>query len=418
MTAPDFAKQLSDVLDEKLSTLKDTIKNEVKSDLAVTHKGASLVASFDDGTTVEKGADGKVKVKGAKGLTAAGCFRVMVAAHRTGRNPADLVKEWAANPSCSRKDKAHYAEVQKALQAGSAADGGFLVPEPVMEEVVDLLRAASVMDVGGANIVAMPNGSLSGNYVETDILAAFVDECEVLPSSSPTFARWQMLAKKLAALVPICNEWLTYAQAGSSELVRNILVQALASKKDLALLTSDGSQNTPKGLLSLAVPGNVFPRTLDGGNVTLATISNDLSAMAAALELQNIPMQKPVWIMSPRTKWFLFRETDGNGNWPFQAMLSQGQLFGYPVLTSTSIPTNLGSGGDESVIILVDMAQILIGEARDLEIEMSSQASASVGGQVIGFGTDVSFMRGILAFDQVDLYRGKSICVLTQVDWF
>jgi HK97 family phage major capsid protein len=131
-------------------------------------------------------------------------------------------------------------------------------------------------------------------------------------------------------------------------------------------------------------------------------------------------MIRPGWLMHPRTWWFLWRLRDGNGNQVFRAELDRGMLAGFPVRKTTNIPINLGAGGDESEVYLVDFASIVVGETMDLEIAVADGASfVSAGGaQVNGFQSDETLVRALMQHDVNARQRGREIVVLTQVDWF
>lgn len=398
MTVDDVKKMVADGLGKAVEDIRAEYSRPVTTNLP--NKG-DVSVSVDTKTGAFSIAPGV-----EKGLMAAEFFRVVAGAKHNGITPAAMAKKWGSDA------------VAKSIQAQEAEDGGVLIPEPVMAEVTELLRAAVVVEASGATSVPMPNGNLSMNYQSTASTGFYVGECKVIPPSSPKFGRMKLSAKKLAALVPICNDFLRYSSPGANEIIRNDLLQTLSLRKDLAFIRDDGTQDTPKGLRWLADAGNIRDRSLDAGNVTLETVVNDLVFLGSALENANVRMIRPGFLMHSRVKWFLMGLLDGNGQFVFRDELRAGMLMGYPIRISNQIPTNLGGGGDESEIYFVDFASIIIGDALSMNISVSDVASYLDGSdQVNGFQSDDTIVRALMAHDINARQRGKEIAVLTAVDW-
>lgn len=412
-TSPeDVYKRFEQLLDGKLALHSKAIDEK----LSAHHKRA--VDVLREGAPAVQTADGRTLINPSekRGLAAADFVRIVAAAkyHSAQRgahvSPLQIAKEW-------KRDRM-VEHFEKAVQAQDAASAGLLVPEPVMAEVTELLRAAVVIEASGAVSVPMPNGNLSLNHQETSATAQYLGEVAPITPSQPTFGRMKLSAKKIGAMVPISNDFLRYAVPQANTIIRDDLVNTLAVRKDLALIRDDGTQDTPKGLRWLAPAVNVVPRTLDAGNVTLETVTNDLIDAIDRLESANIRMVRPGWLMAPRTKNFLAKLRDGNGNRIYRDEMRGGSLEGLPFKTTTNIPTNLGVGGDESEIYLVDFAGIIVGEAFDLEVVVSDQASFTQNGQQNGFQQDETLVRALMAHDINARQRGREITVITEVDWF
>jgi HK97 family phage major capsid protein len=408
----DVLSRFEHLLNTKLATHSKSIDDKLaahnKRAIDVLREGAPAVMAHDGGVSIHPNEK--------RGLAAADFLRVIAAAkfHTQQRGvmvtPLQIAKEW--------KRDATVAHIEKAIQAQDAASAGLLVPEPIMAEVTELLRAAVVIEASGAAMVPMPNGNLSLNHQETGATAQYLGEVAPITPSQPTFGRLKLSAKKLGALVPVSNDFLRYAVPQANQLIRDDLVQTLSVRKDLALIRDDGSQDTPKGLRWLAPAANVVARTLDAGNVTLETVTDDLVNAIDRLESANIRMVRPGWLMHPRTKNFLMKLRDGNGNRVYRDEMRAGTIEGLPFRTTTNIPTNLGVGGDESEIYLVDFASIIVGEAFDLEIVVSDQASFTQNGQQNGFQQDETLVRALMAHDINARFRGREITIITSVDWY
>jgi len=302
----------------------------------------------------------------------------------------------------------------KALGAGTGAAGGFIVPEPQIAEISELLRPASVVRRLGATVVPMPNGTLLLAKLAGGSQADYIGENEAIPASQPSFGQVRLTARKLAALVPVSNDLIRYAGASADQVVRDDLVAALAQRQDQAFLLGNGTGNGPKGLRSWVKPDQVLDAT---GTGTLDDIVSDLGNMALALRVSGARMLRPAWIMAPRVEQALLNVRDDYGQFVFRAEMLTGKLQGFPYAASLQMPVTLGTDHDESEIFLVDMADAVIGEATSLIIDASGEAAYQSGTSVVpAFSLDQTVIRCITAHDFV-LRHETSVVVLSKVTW-
>jgi len=300
----------------------------------------------------------------------------------------------------------------KALNESTLAEGGALVPTEYVSEVIELLRGRAVVRSLGAVSLPMNSGSLTMPKLTGGATASYIGEGQNILKTQPTTGQLQLSAKKLAALVPISNDLLRDASPNADAIVRDDLVSAMALREDLAFIRDDGTQNKPKGMRYWAPAANVVARTQDSGANTLATVTADLAAMVNRLENANVRFIRPGWIMTPRTKWYLWSLLNSNGNPVFREEITQGRLLTFPFRTTTQIPNNLGGSGDESELYLADFADMIIGENTELIIDVSTEAAYHDGSNVVAaFSRDETVIRFGARHDE-------SIAVLTEVDWY
>lgn len=321
---------------------------------------------------------------------------------------------------------AHIAEkagdkyMAKALNESVFEAGGALVPEDFMTEVIELLRASTIVRAAGATTVPMPNGSITMPYQSAASTASYVGELENAPNSQPSFGQLVLNAKKLAALVPISNDLLRDAGVSPAvdALVRDDMVQVMSRREDLAFIRGDGASNTPKGMLNLAIAGNKF-NAAGGASPTATQISDDLHDMMLKLEDLNIPMARAAWVSAPRTASAIMRSRDsGDNSYLFRDEMRGGTLNGLPFFKTTAIPTNLGGGSDESELYLADFASLIIGDAMSLEVSVFEGGAYHDGsGVVSGISSDQTVLRAISRHDFGARQRGQEIAVLQAVQW-
>lgn len=301
---------------------------------------------------------------------------------------------------------------------GSGAAGGFLVPEDVSSEIIELLRPASVVMRMQPVVVDMPNGNMTMNRLATGVAAGYIGEQQNLPATGVSFGQLILSAKKLAALIPISNDLMRSASTAVDRIVRDDAVTALGTRMDLAFIRGSGTAFTPKGLRNQHT-GTPFATThvlTMTATPNLANATTDLGRLELALLNNDVTMIRPGWLMAPRVAMWLRNLRDGNGNIAFPEM-AQGLLRGKPFAETTQIPINLG-GGTESELYLADFAHVVVGEHMGIEIAMSTEAAyADAGGTVrAAFSRDETVMRAIAQHD-MGLRHLPAVAILTGVTW-
>ena len=177
-----------------------------------------------------------------------------------GRDFSRIVQALAANKG-SPKMAVPWAEkrwgdaadqVVKALQASEDETGGFLVPEDMAADVIELLRAQSVVMQSQPMTVPMPSGNLTMPRLASGTAANYIGESEDIGATGVRFDNVRLSARKLAALVPISNDLLRFASPSVDAIVRDDLVQSMSLRMDIAFLRGAGTEQSPRGLLSRA----------------------------------------------------------------------------------------------------------------------------------------------------------------------
>ena len=390
MTKSDVDKLIRDIIGEELAEVRQQLEEQ----------GKKVTDSMKFMQESQKRSELRTF---PKGLRAARWLRAMAACK------GDYVAA-----SKLAKDVYRDEEVSKALAESVFEGGGAIVPDEYVAEVIDLLRAQTVVRALGARPMPMNSGSLTMPYLAKGTTAYYVGENKNITVSEPEFGQLQLSAKKLAALVPISNDLLRDSSPATDTIVRDDMVRTIGLREDLAFIRDDGTENKPKGMRHWVATGNVANR----GGSALANVVSDLGKCIRNLEEADVPMFVPGWIMTPRTKWFLMTLLDSNGNYVFRAEMLTGNLMTYPFRTTTQIPNNLASPqANTSEIYFADFASLIIGENTQLLVDVFPGGAYYDGTTVVsGISTDQTVMRVLERHDFGARYRGKEISVLT-VDW-
>jgi len=303
-------------------------------------------------------------------------------------------------------------EVCKALAAGDATAGGFLVPEVFSREIIELLRPMSVVRRMNPVSVDLSGGTLRIPKLAGGATATYIGENRNVVETQQQTGQVVLSAKKLAALVPVSNDLLRVPGTGADSIIRNDTVAAMAEREDLAFIRDDGTLNTPKGLRFHAPLANILTAN---PTVNLNNVTSDIGRMILQLKQGNVRMIRPGWLWAPRTEIFLMLLRDGNGNLAFRDEMARGTFFGWPFASTTQIPVNLN--GDESEIYLTDFADALLGEMMGLIIDASTEAAyVDASGVVAAFSLDQTVIRAIAQHDFA-MRHDESVTVLDNVTW-
>jgi HK97 family phage major capsid protein len=325
----------------------------------------------------------------------------------------DILRKWGDDDLAEAMVTAR----TKALAAGDATAGGFLVPTEFSNEVIELLRAQSVVRRLGARIVQMPTGTLKYPKIATGASAAYIGENVNVGKSEETFGQLTLTFKKLAVLTPISNDLLRYSSPSADAIVRDDLVSSMATKEDATFIRGAGTDATPKGLLNWCVAD----QKIAASAASLSNITDNLGQLVVKLKQADIPMISPGWIMAPRTEQSLATVQNANGVFAFRDEVISGTLWGWPIGVTTNVPITLDTTGagnnNESEIYLVDFAQVLIGESMGLLVDSSQEAAYHDGSNVqAAFSLDQTVVRAIAEHD-LGMRHDKAVAMLTGVTW-
>lgn len=359
--------------------------------------------------------------KAFKGQLFARAVQGIALARLTGKSAEEINKDRFgdnAGPVIAATKALESGQINPASPAGE--EGGFLIGEDFVQEIIELLRSASVVMSMNPRVFPMPDGNLTIPAFNTGSAASYVGENTNISKTEPTFRQVTLSAKKLAAIVPVSNDLIRFSTVNSEQAIRDDLIQAMAVKMDEKAIRGDGTSNTPKGLLNLANSNNKFAARDITGTTDLSDrvqkIRFDLGDAELKLLNNDIPMINPGWLMAPRSAVYLADLITEQGAKAFPEM-NDGMLRGKPFRQTTNIPINLGSPSQESEVYLVDFAQFVVGESSQMEVSASSEAAYYNGSEVIAaYSQDQTVMRSIARHD-FNVRHDSAIAVIQNVEW-
>lgn len=245
----------------------------------------------------------------------------------------------------------------RALSEGTDSAGGYTVPTMLAGEMIDKLRAQSVIVAAGARTVPLTSDNLSIAKLATDPTPAFRAENAAIAESDPTFSSVTLTPRSLAVMTKVSRELFEDSLNLETELPR-ILSVAMAKEMDRIGLLGSGSAPEPRGIANQSGIGTT---ALDG---TLASYAPLLAAQTGILSANAGPVS--AIIMHPRDLGDLAGLTDTTN----QPLNAPATLAGIPMLTTTAIPTDGGSGTNESTIFVGNFQHVMIGVRSGIRVDV------------------------------------------------
>ncbi len=277
---------------------------------------------------------------------------------------------------------------QKAMGSSPLSSGGVLIPTPLAATVIDLARNATRVLQAGAVTVPMSTATLRYARLDQDIVPNWTLEANNIALSSAALDSVTFTAHKLAALVAIDNELLEDAP-NADGVIEESIGKALALALDLAGLYGTGTAPQPQGLHGLV------PTIAAGGSATYDQILNAIQDVRAANFMPNAV------IYNPRTANSLSRLKTTYGEY----LAPPADFVALQKLMTNQVPTNLGTGANESQAFVGQWDELALGLRSGLQIEVSREAGYFDGSaQQSAFARDQTVIRAILRADWQPLH--------------
>ena len=264
-------------------------------------------------------------------------------------------------------------DITPLMQEGTAADGGYLVPQEYEKQIIEdiaeqnVIRSiAHVIRTGGDHNITVP---------KTHAAAQWLGEGDSYTLSAPTFDRIVLHAYKLGVIVPATEELLYDSFTNVDNYISGEIARAFAAGEEAAFCTGAGTDG----------PTGIF--TANGGNVGVtAAKSTEITAdemLSMVYALRQAYRRKAKFLMNDATVAAIRKLKDGNGVYMWQPALAAGQpdkLLGYELITTSYAP-DIAAGA--LVAAFGDFSYYWIGDRIGLSVQRLVERYADSG--VIGF---------------------------------
>lgn len=262
----------------------------------------------------------------------------------------------------------------KDLSINIGPDGGFLVPEALRAELLQVPLEAAIVR---PRAMIVPMESLTVPFPTIDdtshasnvyggIVANWTDENSTITETQPTFGRVVLQAKKLALYTEVPNELFSDSIISLEAFLNQIYPLAIAYFEDDAFLVGTGA-GQPLGALNAANPALVAQARDTANEVNWDDIVNMFARMLPSSIANAIwPINQEVFPQLATMS--LDVGTGGSAVWLNNGVVGPPMtILGRPVVITEKVPA-LGSQAD---ISFVDFRQYLLGDRQTLTMMTS-----------------------------------------------
>ena len=192
--------------------------------------------------------------------------------------------------------------VQAALTGDSNHLGGFLVPEILLGELIDLQRAMARLMQAGTRTILMDSDALLIPTLQSDVVPEVKAENAPFTDSNPTFGQVRLQTMTAGCVATMSRELADDAREILAEQLGTVMVRAMSVAVDKWGLAGTGSEE-PTGLLNRGgIEGTGTIGALDWVDVA-----------DAVTELRNLNHEPNAVIMHPQRYADLFNTETGDG---------------------------------------------------------------------------------------------------------
>lgn len=249
--------------------------------------------------------------------------------------------------------------IRNALGEGVNTAGGYLVPEQLASEVIDLARARSVLMRAGTRTIAMTSDAMLVPKLETDATVSIKAENEAITASDMTFSARNLRTYTAAAMTKISRELWEDSPQLLAQQIESWLVAKMAQQVDQWGLQGTGV-GQPLGLVNRTE----IDETGSVGAIDWA----DVSAAATAVRVAN--HEPDAIVLHPQIHADLMDIETGDGANAARGWLGRSpNLEGVTFHQSTNCPT--------SDLICGDFSKYLMGLRTGALVESSTEAGDS-----------------------------------------
>jgi HK97 family phage major capsid protein len=279
------------------------------------------------------------------------------------------------------------AEAQE-YRSLTTVSGAALIPQVLSAQVLDAVRAKSVLFQSGASLAPMTARNLVIPAVKTDPVFAFKAEGEPVEESTIEFEGIELKAKTAYGLVSVTLEALESGQ-GLDAAVKLAMGEALANLIDAKCLFGAGGVE-PAGILLSDKIGTV-------------TAVGDLQSWNPFIEgigkVRGANGDPTALVVNAATDEIMNKFTTAEGlPLPMPKVIENIPSR----LISNQLPSNLGTGGNESVAMVYDPQSVVVGIQSPIRVELSREAGDA-------YKKGVVYLR-VYAFCDVALTRPGWVC--------
>lgn len=298
-------------------------------------------------------------------------------------------QRWPDSPLRARLERELKASIAPATTADASWGGPLMVASPSSEGFAEMIRANTILG-RLPGIRKVPLNSILP-VMTTGASAGWVGEDKSKPISAGAFASVPVGFFKASTIIVASGEQMKLQVPGAELKLQEDLRRALTNFFDVQAFDP-----------AVTAVTNVRPASLTNGAPTAAATGttaeaalSDVKALINAFIVDNPDAEQLVCVLSPATAAALAVATNSAS-----LTVRGGSLFGIDVVTSASVA---------GMIILLDAAQIYLGEEAGIRVDSSEQAIVEMDSAPATPGTASTVYKTLWQFNLVGLRAEKFV---------
>ena len=291
-------------------------------------------------------------------------------AERDAYHAGQWIKAQFLNDAAAKQFCNDHGLILGAQTGGTNSEGGFLVPDPLSDAIIDVRDSVGVARQI-SRVIPMTSDTLSVPKRSGGLTIAYPSEAGSITASDKAWANVSLAVKKQATLSKVSNELLADAVINVADDLASEIGFAFAQASDNELINGDGSSTygSETGVISaLGAAGKV---TLDSGETSQSSVTlADLHSVAGKLGDKH--HAQAVWVMNRSFYSNVVQKlvyAAGGNTVSDIAGGSGASLFGYQVYLTEQMPAD---AADKCIALFGAFVNgVVIGDRDGVEIAMS-----------------------------------------------
>lgn len=303
----------------------------------------------------------------------------------------------------------------KALSATGPSNGGFLIPEVYMDQVVEMLYPKTVIFELGAQRVPLEHGNLNIPKMTAGTRATWRGEQRKITKTEPKFGNIKLSAKSLGAIVPQSKELMMSTSYSADAIFANDLFRRMQLGLDYGGLYGTGGEFMPLGAYYNKEIEQI--KATQVGNTDLADTAGKITAdfpvhMRAKAMQKNIDDQFLGWAMNSMLEGYLMNLKTTTGVYIYREEMQTGKLLGSPYKISNQIGVTNG----KTDLFFGNWSDMLIGDQMGMETytTLDGTWTDDEGNSHSCFDENMVATRATM-YDDIAVRHGESFLIATDV---
>ena len=231
---------------------------------------------------------------------------VEVATPESGKEGFSMARACRALARRDFSDAPYEAEVfqatkEKAMSSGVDPDGGYIVPEQAITDIIASLKAKTVAYDLGVRDLAATGIPITIPKLSTSATGYWVSENSSITASDLSFEQINMTPKTLAGRVILSNLLLETSTPTADSVINEDLASQLGIALDVGILDGTGAAGQPTGIMNTAGISSNTMAILGGGAVGIGAppAFTSLLEFVTDLDNANAPTGSRGWAIHP-----------------------------------------------------------------------------------------------------------------------